>query len=89
MRKEPVLCLLLICAGLCSETARAVAHDCLDIVLCGDGSGDVANWVLSAKSEGGIWQEQDGSWVLETTARDDNGRIVLSLDRDKLSAIRI
>ncbi len=85
MRKEPVLCLLLICAGLCSETARAVAHDCLDIVLCGDGSGDVANWVLSAKSEGGIWQEQGGSWVLETTARDDNGRIVLSLDRDKLS----
>ena len=83
--KEALYSLLLVCVAGFSVTTQAEVHDCLDIVLCGEGSSNSVNWVLSARSEGGIWHEQDGSRVLGATSRDDNGRIVLSLDRSKLS----
>jgi hypothetical protein len=84
MNKLGLRLLAVLWLGLCGLTTQADTYDCLDIVVCGDAPDGTPDWVLSARSEGDIWLEQDGSWILETSRLDKHSRIVLSLDRDKL-----
>jgi hypothetical protein len=84
MNKLGFRILAVLWLGLCGLTTQAETYDCLDIVVCGDATDGTPDWVLSARSEGDIWLEQDGSWILETSRLDNHSRIVLSLDRDKL-----
>ena len=87
MTKHTIIAISLILLATCGAYADVSSHEVdyfHELLVFGDNSSQVPDWIVSVEQEHGTWLEQPCRWVANSGLQDGQGRILIEMDRKKL-----